>query len=79
MTRMEPVGAFGDGVLETCGRCRREKACETVEILVRREAFYSPAEYDEVPMCADCLELVAYLSDPDNAAYERAIARGWRD
>ncbi len=79
--RVEPVGAFGEGVLmkETCVRCKREKHCEVVVVLDLRATYSSPSEYVEMLVCADCRERDAYLSDPDNAAYERARAQGWRD
>ncbi len=80
MTRMEPRGAFGEGVfIEACKWCKRATACQPVVVLERRATYSSPAEYGVVRVCADCRERNAYLGDPDNAAYEQARAQGWRD
>lgn len=82
MTRIEPVGAMGESVpvLDTCEWCKRPSdTCEQVTVLACRQTHDSPAEYDDVPVCAACLERYAYLADPENAAYERARAGGWAD
>ena len=67
--------------MNKCSRCGTpvHDDAATVTILTARQTHWSPAEYDEVPVCDSCLEWDEYASDPYNAAYERLRAQGWAD
>ena len=63
-----------------CDKCRKVVGeVSTVTIQTCGQSFSSPAEYEDQEWCATCVNRAEYESDPDNAAYERALARGWAD
>ena len=64
-----------------CDKCRKPAIGDLTTLIIQtcRQSFSSPAEYEEQEWCSRCINRAEYESDPDNEAYERALARGWAD